>query len=56
MGVILWYVFFCGLVIVGVVVALAAGLPLGLVGQLGVWTVSVGAIVAVVLRFLRRRG
>lgn len=54
MSIVLWYGFFCGFVVLGVVVALAAGLPLGLVGQLGVWTVSAGAIVAVVLRFLRQ--
>lgn len=55
MGIILLYGMFCCLVIIGVIVALAAGFPMGIVGQLGVWTVSAGAIVAVVLRFLRRR-
>lgn len=55
MGAILRYVIFCGVVILGVVTAMAAGYPVGPVAQIGVWTVSGGAIAAVLHRYLKRR-
>jgi len=51
---ILRYVLFCCLVIVAVIGAIGAGYPVRIVATLGVWTVSLGAIVTVVRRAMKR--
>jgi len=56
MGAILWYTLFCCLVIASVVAGIVAGLPVRIVATLGIWTVSLGAIVTVIYRFLKRLG
>lgn len=53
MGAIFWYVVFCCLVITGVVTGIVAGLPTNIVATIGVWTVSLGAIITVVYRYLK---
>jgi uncharacterized membrane protein YvlD (DUF360 family) len=53
MGAILQFGLFCCLVVAGVVAGLLAGLPDGPTAAVGVWAVSLGAIVTVLLRFVR---
>jgi len=55
MGAIFWYAMFCCVVITAVVAGIVAGLPTNVVATVGVWTVSLGAIVTVVYRFLKGR-